>query len=490
MRGSSSNFGRPALAALGLAAMTAGLSACAPDLGAAPLIKAPVAYQTSRSFDVPAAAWPSDQWWKAYGDAQLDALVEEALTGSPSLAQAEARVRRAVAIVGQAEAARLPVITGEGSVQEQRQTLNLGYNDTLSIPGINLGFKDLLPRGWRDTGRVTVNLEYQLDFFGKNRAALAAATSEAEAARADASAARLQIASAVASAYAELSRLYALRDSVESSLKVREQTSVLVGQRMDNGLETRGAFTQAAATVPAARQALAAVDRDIVLAKHRIAALLGKGPDRGLDIARPQAPQLKPLGLPANAGVDLIGRRPDIVAARLRAEAASRRIDAAKADFYPNVNISAFYGVQAVGLGLLTDRDSQVGGVGPAIRLPIFDGGRIEATYRGSRAEYDAAVANYDAALTEALHEVADAVAGQRSLAVQIAEAKAALAGNEEGYRIEKLRYDGGLSPYLAVLIAESGMLDNRRLVAELEAQALALDVALVRALGGGFVAS
>ncbi len=494
MRGKSLISGQSAVAGLGqvvgLTVMVAALSACAPDLGPNPSVKAPATYATTRSFEAPNAAWPTDQWWKAYGDAQLDKLVEEALTGSPTLAQAETRVRRALTVVDQADSARLPQIYAEGSAQEQRQSLNLGYPDSLPIPGVTFGFKDVLPHGWHDTGRLTLNLEYQLDFFGKNRAALAAATSEAEAARADVSAARLSLSSAVVSAYADLNRLYAVRDNADAALKVRQQTFDLVKQRMDNGLETRGAFAQAASTVPAARQALGAADRDILLAKHRIAALTGQGPDRGLDIARPASPQLKAFGLPAGAGVDLIGRRPDIVAARLRAEAAASRITVAKADFYPDVKISAFYGLQAVGLGLLTDRDSQVGGIGPAIRLPIFNGKRVEASYRGSRAEYDAAVASYDAALTEALHEVADAVTSQRSLAAQIVDARQALSDSEEGARIEKLRYDGGLSPYLAVLNAETGVLENRRILAELQAQALSLDVALVRALGGGYVAS
>src|SRR3954467_14477162 len=125
MRGKGLNTGRSALAGLTLTAMAAALSACAPDPGPNPSVKAPATYATARSFEAPAAAWPSDQWWKAYGDPQLDRLVDEALTGSPTLAQAEARARRALTVVEETGAARLPEIHAEGSVQEQRQTLNL-----------------------------------------------------------------------------------------------------------------------------------------------------------------------------------------------------------------------------------------------------------------------------------------------------------------------------------------------------------------------------
>ncbi len=130
---------------------------------------------------------------------------------------------------------------------------------------------------------------------------------------------------------------------------------------------------------------------------------------------------------------------------------------------------------------------SDIGSVGPAISLPIFEGGRLRAGLRGAEADRDAAVANYDAAVTEAFRQVADAVASSRALTAQLDDSRAALAASEDAFRIAKLRYQGGLSTYPAVLLAEQGVLTRRRIVADLQARALSLDVALVRALGGGF---
>jgi len=141
-------------------------------------------------------------------------------------------------------------------------------------------------------------------------------------------------------------------------------------------------------------------------------------------------------------------------------------------------------------LGELFKSGSDVGSVGPAISLPIFEGGRLRAGLRGAEADRDAAVASYDAAVTEAFRQVADAVASERALAGQLADSRAALAASEDAYRIARLRYQGGLSTYQTVLIAEQNVLRRRRTVADLDARALALDVALGRALGGGFHAA
>ena len=128
-----------------------------------------------------------------------------------------------------------------------------------------------------------------------------------------------------------------------------------------------------------------------------------------------------------------------------------------------------------------------MGAFGPAIHLPIFDYGRNTGIYRGARAGYDAAVAVYDKTLTNALQEVADAYANRRGLANELGHARGSLAEGENAYRIVKLRYDAGLSRYIDVLTAENVLIMQRRAVADLEAQSFAYDIALVRALGGGY---
>jgi outer membrane protein TolC len=151
------------------------------------------------------------------------------------------------------------------------------------------------------------------------------------------------------------------------------------------------------------------------------------------------------------------------------------------------VNLAAFIGAQALHLSQFTASGSDIGSVGPAISLPIFDGGRLRAGLKGAEADRDAAIASYDATVAEAFHQVADVLTSSRALQVQLADSRAALAASEDAYRIAKLRYQGGLSTYPAVLLVEQDLLRRRRAVADLDARALALDVELIRALGGGY---
>jgi NodT family efflux transporter outer membrane factor (OMF) lipoprotein len=452
-------------------------AACAsvPELPPQPKAKDLQIYSAQELFRGPTGEWPATTWWTAYGDAQLNELIAEALDGAPDLAQAEARLRQAEAIAQQAGASRLPQISADASVAAIKQSYNNG------IP------QAFVPQGWQDTGRAALNFSYELDFWGRNRALVAAATSDAEAARADVAQARLTLSTAVAAAYADLVQLYADSASTERAVAVRRSTEELLSQRLAQGLENQGAVSRAEAGRAGEEAKLAAIGEAIALTKTYIAALLGAGPDRGLAIDVPQVPSLKPFGLPANLKAELIGRRPDVVASRLRAEAAAQRINVARADFYPNVNLSAVIGVQSLGVDMLTRSGSDFGSFGPAISLPIFTGGQLRGAYRGARAEYDAAVAAYDAAVTQALHDVADAALSQRALNVRLESSREALAASQNAYRIIDMRYRGGLSTYLEVLSAEESLIANTQAVAELETRAFTLDVALIRALGGGF---
>jgi NodT family efflux transporter outer membrane factor (OMF) lipoprotein len=467
---------QPPVTLLSLLAATA-LSACAtlPPAAPARVAKAPQTYATAQTLAGPTRDWPADAWWSAYGDAQLDSLMTEALAGAPDLAAAQARVRKAQALAASAHAGELPRITANGSVEEMKQSYNIG------IPA------QFVPQGYNWYGRATLDFSWELDFWGKNRAAVAAAVSDARAAEAEAAEARLMLSTNVAAAYADLARLYAERDVAERSLSVQGETSKLVADRVANGLDTLGEQRQAEAEPLQAKADLGAIDEQIALTRNRLAALAGAGPDRGLSLNRPNVTGLKPLGLPAQLAASLVGRRPDVTAARWRAEAAASRIHQARAAFYPDINLAAFIGSTALHLDKVFASGSDIGSVGPAISLPIFEGGRLKAGLRGAEADRDAAVASYDAAVAEAFRQVADVVASSRALQAQLADSRAALAASEDAYRIAKLRYQGGLSTYPSVLLAEQGVLKRRRTVADLDARALALDVQLVRALGGGF---
>ena len=381
-------------------------------------------------------------------------------------------MRQADSVARQAGASLAPSLSASGGAQVTRQSYNLG------MPA---------PRGWDDNGRASLDFRWELDFWGKNRAALAAATSEAQAARVEAAAARLALSTAIAASYAELGARHAELEAARQAVAVRSQTAELMRGRQQNGLENNGVVQRALSGKAAAEADLARAEEALILTRHQIAALLGKGPDRGLTIVPPGTTSLKSMGAPQTLAAELLGRRPDIVAARLRAEAAAQHIKVARTAFYPNVNLVGLLGLQSLNLANFAQADSLTGSGGLAISLPIFSGGRLRAQYRGAEASYDAAVGAYDETVIQALREVADALTSRSALTTRLARTREAETASEAAWKVARNRYRGGLATYLEVLTAEDALIASRRASAVLNTQAFALDVALVRALGGGF---
>lgn len=470
---SSRRWGHP-LTAVCVAFM---LQACAqlPDLGERPQIQPVDTLASKVSLQAPAAVWPADAWWTVYGDAQLNALIDEALRGSPDVAAATARLQRAQAMTQIGDAALKPQVSANASVSEDK----LSYNH-LTPPSMT-------PLGMNDYGRVTLNAQWELDFWGKNRAALSAATSELEARRADLAQTRLMLSSSIATTYINLSLLLDNRDTAVNLLDIRRTTVTLMAERLANGLETRGSLREADARCAEAEGTLLVLDEQIALLRNRLAVLLGGGPDRGLSIERPTLKLDHAFGLPPELAVNLLGRRPDVVAARLMVQAQNSRIEQKKAEFYPNINLSAFVGVQSLGLDKLTQSGSEIASVGPAISLPIFTAGRLQGELRGVQAAHDELVANYNATLAHALQEVADSAVGQKALAQRLLKAQEALEATAEAQRVAHNRQEAGLSNRLEVLAADEALLGSQNALAQLHAQSFVLDVSLQQALGGGY---
>ncbi|NCB56857.1 MAG: efflux transporter outer membrane subunit [Gammaproteobacteria bacterium] len=460
-----------------LVASIVGGNGCAyiPNLGPTPSLKPVEQLGSAKSFTAPATIWPGDHWWKNYGDPQLNSLVEEALRNSPDLELARARLHQAGASVQGAGAVLMPEVTGNASFTKDKQSYNYLMPQAAG------------PQNWNDYGRATLNLSWELDFWGKNRAALAAAISNQQAAQTEVAEARLVLSASVASAYAELLHLFTVRDTAEEAFELRSKTTDLFRQRQMFGLENLASVHQVEARQAAMQAELLSIDERISLQRNAIAALLGAGPDRGLAISRPTVSSFGATGLPSNLALNLIGRRPDLVAARLRAEAAAKRIDQQKAGFYPSVNLVAFTGFQSLGIDNLTRSGSDIGSFGPAISLPIFNTERLQGQLRGARDDYDAAVASYNGTLSNALREVADAVTSRKALAGELAASRAAVDAADKAYRIINQRYQGQVASYLDVLTTEDELVTAKRTLADIETRALVLDVALVRALGGGF---
>ena len=468
----SPRFRHIAVAASALAAILT-LSACTTVPQSRPFARE----NSSAKRDNPIAETQEQTWWTEFGDAQLSSLMNEAFLNSPTLAMAEARLNQAQAVTGAAKASALPSLSLGAKADEFKQSYNYLFP------------KAFLPDGYADEGQVTFNFDWDLDFWGKNRAAINAAVTSARASEADAAQARLVLASAIAGAYIDLDRLYQERDLADRAVGIRQDSAGLVKQKLDNGVSNQAEYDQASAGVYAAQADLAAIDEQISITKHAIAALAGAAPDRADSLNRPTlTPVADALaGAPTQVNLDLIGRRPDVIAARWRAEAASADIKAAHAAFYPNINLAGFVGAQALHLNNLFKDGSDIGSVGPALSLPIFDGGRLNANLKSAEAEHAMAIASYNQDVLTAMQQVADTLTSQRALHTRLDASQKALDAYESSYKLTKLRYDGGLTTYTALLVAEQALISQRRVVADLKSRALTLDIALIKALGGQY---
>jgi NodT family efflux transporter outer membrane factor (OMF) lipoprotein len=458
----------PSLAALVAALALAG---CASFSGIEPQARLsdPAAMTpTGAASTVPAVA---PQWWKAFGDAQLDTLVDQALAGSPTLKVAQARLNRARAVLEVANAATLPQVEGSLDVRRQR------YTETGAVPPPLAG-------SIRDSGTLQLGASWEIDFFGKYAQALEAALGGARASQAEVDAARVLLASQVARGYFQLARMNDQLQVAERSLAQRDEQLGLVRDRVRAGLDTTLELRQSEGALPEARQQIEALKEQSELTRNALAALVGR-PD--LRIEPRSLAQAHPAAVPDVLPADLLARRADITAARWRVEAATHDVASAKAQFYPNVNLSAFIGLSSIGLSNLLDSGSLQWGVGPALHLPIFDAGRLRANRRGKTADLDLAVESYNGALLDAVRDAADQVASSRSIVRQQAEQKQAQQAAESAYEIAVQRYRAGLGTYLNVLSAETAVLNQRRLAVDLAGRALDTQVQLMRALGGGF---
>ena len=455
--------------------MATGLTGCADMSGIAPQSSLRDAPSLGLNADAAAGqAGVAAEWWRDFGDEQLNGLIAQALQSSPSLKLAQARLARARAVMEVADAATLPQLNGQIDLTRQRYTANGAVPPPLA-------------GAIRGSGTAQLNASWELDFFGKNRAALDAALGSAHAAEADAQAARVLLASNVARSYFQLARLHEQATVARRTLAQREETLKLVQDRVAAGLDTRLELRQSEGGLPEARLQLETVQEQIALTRNALAALVGQASSSALAQNPPALAAIKNVALTSSIPADLLGRRADIAAARWRVEAASKDVVNAKTQFYPNINLVAFAGFSSIGLGRLLDAGSQQWGVGPALRLPIFDAGRLRANLRGKTADLDAAVESYNAAVIDAVRDVADQVASSQAIGRQQAEQRSAQEAAEGAYEIAVQRYQAGLGNYLNVLTAESSVLTQRRLAVDLAARALDTQVALMRALGGGY---
>ncbi|HEY6984622.1 MAG TPA: efflux transporter outer membrane subunit [Rhodanobacteraceae bacterium] len=422
----------------------------------------------------PDGAWPKADWWKDYGDAQLDALEDKGLTGAPSLDEASARFASAEKSIdiARAEAG----ISVDGVAQYQRQRLS----ETGLIPPAFLGFT------WYSQADLGVQFRYDFDFWGKHRAAIEAAIDQARAVEAEKAAATLMLTTAIADAYfgwqadqARVALMEQLTHTLERNLKIADL-------RVSHEIDPPDVLYQAKTRLAGARE-----QREVFLGSARIkqaaiAALLGVSPADVPELTPKPLPEID-VALPDNAGIDLLSRRPDIAASRWRIEAALRHADQARADFYPDISISALAGLSSLEMGELFTAGSRVFNVAPALHLPIFESGRLEARFGASKADVDAAAAQYDSTVVSAAHDVATQALLAQQVAAQRRERDTQVAASQSLKDTAAARSRRGIGDDRPVISAEAEVIQQRDAAIALHAEAITTDIALIKALGGGY---
>ena len=393
----------------------------------------------------------AENWWDSFKDPQLDRLIQLGLKDSPTLAQARARVSVALAQAQSAHAGLLPSANLDGSVFYQRAPQNY------VIPPPLAGHTFWL-------GQAGPSLSWDLDFWGRQADALHSAQDLAQSARFDVDNARLMLAGAIAQAYIELYRENALADIAQRSEAQRQNILDITRRRVSAGLDTQLEIRQAEGQLPQARvaneQARAAAD----LAVHELATLSGQGAEAYASIQRPELDVEAALPVPSELPINLLARRPDVLSARLTVEAADAQRLAAKAAFYPEVSLRAFAGIGAFGLNNLVQWNARGYGGGPLLSLPIFDGGRLRAEYRGSEAQLDGAISSYNDTVLQAVQQTADQLTRIDALVDEHRDQALTLEATEAAYKLAEERYRAGLAElFLSVLNAETQVLAARQ---------------------------
>ncbi|WP_165672845.1 efflux transporter outer membrane subunit [Metapseudomonas otitidis] len=422
------------------------------------------------------AGWPASQWWRAFGDPQLDAWMDRALAGSPSLDMAAARVRQARALAHVVEADESPSLGVAAKVQRKRWP-----DDAFYGPG------DLArTSSWNNTSQL--GFSYPLDLWGRERARGEAAVDRVRASVAEARLAALELQGNLVRAYIGLALHHSQLDIAQAELTQRQQLVGLAKRRRHDGIGTRLEVTRAEMGIPPVERQIDELRESIALDHNLIAALAGEGPGAAEAMARPRLALLRDIGLPPRLPLELLGHRPDLVAARWQVAAEAKGIEAAKADFYPNVDLLGGLGTSAVQGGVLDflRYDTLTWGLGPALSLPVYDGGRRRGQLAEASAGYDLAVGHYDQTLVQAIKGVADALVRLESLHQQQRLAEVSVAQARHACDLTLLAQQRGLTDYSDVLQAQPALFEAQRVEQQVRARRLAAQADLLLQLGGG----
>jgi multidrug efflux system outer membrane protein len=465
------------------------LSACAAPEFKQPSVATPAAFKESQAVTTAAdgTTWkvgqPAEQqargeWWRAFHDSALDALVAEATANNQSLTVAAARVKQARAIAGIAEADRIPQVGVDVGAQRQRLS----------------PLEAQLPRGTPvapvNAYSARLSASYEVDLFGRVSSNVAAARGDAGAVEATYRSVLLSLQADVAQTWFRLRSLDAELATLDQTVRLREESVRVTGRRFELGDIGEFDLSRAKTELATARAEAIGVQRQRANAEHALAVLLGKpasafnAPSNPLQDAA--ALPVIPAGLPST----LLERRPDIASAQRTMEAANARIGVARAAMFPALNISAAGGGLGTSFADVFKWSSRSWLLGAALSMPLIDGGRNRNNIVRSEAALEEAVGSYRQSVLVAFSEVEDNLAGLRILAGQSAEIEAAVVSARRSADLAQKLYDAGRGTYLELLDAQRNQAVVERSAVQLRGDRAITTVALVRALGGGWDAA
>ncbi len=447
-----------------------------------PLKSVAEAALASQDFEV--GQWPSSKWWESFDDLQLNALIEIALRDSPTLKQAEAKVQFAEQMAEKQRSSLFPKLDMNYDEQWQYFSKN-GFVRSFypATPGTNV------PATVNQID-LTLNFSYEFDFWGKNRKRFQAALGEMRTSAAEKAQAELVLTTYLAQTYFQLQANLAAQAVLEDRLEQRSNLYTLSRSRLVWGIDSDFPVLESEKNVYLVKQMLVTIDREITFNQNQIKMLIGQGPDTP-DLRLPLSAAFdQPFPLPTDLSIDLLARRPDLQAQIWRVESAAQELGVAKAEFYPNVNLSAFAGLESLAFKNLFHWSSHKGGLEPAIHLPIFTGGKLRANLRSKVAGYNEAVFAYNDLLLHAAKDVADQLVLLRTkyleLNIQISTLDVAI----DQYRLKQLQFEKGISNYLTVLDREEDVLNQRLSTVNVRRDYLLAVLKVIKAFGGGYEVS
>ena len=440
-----------------------------------PAVDIPVAWKVEAPWRVsaPNDAAPKGEWWQRFGDPQLDALIRQALAGSPTLAAANARLAQSRALVTVASAGLFP--------QASLSTRAIHQSISANRPLTKYGSPNFQTR--QDDFTISLAVNYEADLFGRVQRTIEGARASAEQSAADLENTKLLLGTDLAAAYFNLRQVDTEIDVLSRSIELQRRALGLVTSRHDLGAASGLDVAQQQAFIDNTLAQVDVLRRQRVQFENAIATLTGT--PAPLFALAPEVKRVSPPAIPIGVPSDILERRPDVASAERAMAAANAQIGVATAAFYPSITLGGPLGFESTRLGTLFDSSSLVWSLGVSVLQPIFTAGRTRANIDFARAGYDLTVANYRRIVLTAMQEVEDGILGSAALDRAYAQAQVAVKSAARVLELANARYEGGVSNYLDVISSQQALLNAERQASQLQGQRLLIVVFLVKALGG-----